>query len=76
MVVYTTAHTAVHQRSNGWLLGAGVKEILCLVVAVHRASGQTVLGEGQKDRKQDFRCNIDRKGEVRVGTLFQTHSEI
>lgn len=52
VVVHTAAHTAFHQRPNGWLLGARVKEILRLVVAVHRASGEAVL-RGQ--RKRGFR---------------------
>lgn len=48
VVVYAAAHAAVHQRPNGWLLGAGVKEIFCFVVAVHGASGEAVLGQQRK----------------------------
>lgn len=44
MVVHTAAHAAVHQRSDSRLLGARVKEIFRLVVAVHGASGEAVLG--------------------------------
>lgn len=43
VVVHTAAHTAVHQRANGWLLGTRIKEILCFVVAVHRAPGESIL---------------------------------
>lgn len=44
VVVHATAHTAVHQRANGWLLGTRIKEVLCFVVAVHRAPGESILG--------------------------------
>lgn len=47
VVVHTAAHTAVHQRTNGWLLGTRIKEILCFVVAVHRAPGESIL-RGQR----------------------------
>lgn len=45
VVVHTAAHTAVHQRAHGWLLGARIKEVLCFVVAVHRAPGESILRE-------------------------------
>lgn len=50
MVVHTAAHTAVHERSDGRLLRSGVEQILRLVVAVHRASGQTVLREAEQKK--------------------------
>lgn len=50
MVVHAAAHAALHQGSNGWLLGARVKHILRLVIAVHCASGEAVL-RGREDRK-------------------------
>lgn len=43
VVVHTAAHAAVHERMNSWLLCTGVKKILRLIVAVHRASRQTIL---------------------------------
>lgn len=43
VVVHTAAHAAVHQWTNGWLLGTWIKEILCFVVAVHRAPGESIL---------------------------------
>lgn len=47
VVVHTAAHAALHQRADSWLLGARVKQILCFVVAVHRAPGEAVL-RGQR----------------------------
>lgn len=47
VVVHTAAHAALHQRADGWLLGARVKQILRFVVAVHRAPGEAVL-RGQR----------------------------
>lgn len=47
VIVHTAAHTAVHQRADGWLLGTRIKEILCFVIAVHRAPGESIL-RGQR----------------------------
>lgn len=60
MVVHTAAHAALHQRSNSWLLGAGVEEILGLIVAVHRASGQAVL-RGRRGEETWCRRNNNRQ---------------
>lgn len=68
VIVHTAAHTAFHQRSNGGLLGAGVKKILRLIVAVHRASGQTVLRGPKKRQKTWFRLRqTERERELPMG---------
>lgn len=68
VVVYAAAHAAVHQRPNGWLLGAGVEEILCFVVAVHRASGEAVLGQQRQHgfRQQQQEGEINKQGKLRT----------
>lgn len=58
MVVHAAAHAALHQRANSRLLGSGVEQILGLVVAVHRASGETILRTA-KD-KSGFRNDEDK----------------
>lgn len=61
MVVHTATHTTLHQRLHGWLLGARVKKILGLVVAVHCASGETVL-RSKEGRTQGL-GHVDAAGE-------------
>lgn len=59
VVVYAAAHAALHQRANSRLLGSRVEQVLGLVIAMHRASGETVLGTA-KD-KSGLRSNEDAK---------------
>lgn len=60
VVVHAAAHAAVHQRANGWLLGARVEEILRLVVAVHRAPGEAIL-RGRRKQKS-LRRQLEKFG--------------
>lgn len=50
VVVHAASHAALHQQANSRLLGSRVEQILGLVVAVHRASGETILGTAKEKK--------------------------
>lgn len=68
VVVHAAPHAALHQRANSRLFGSRVEQILCLVIAVHRASGQTILGA--EERREGFKYDEDtssRRGILHSG---------
>lgn len=61
VVVDAAAHAALHQRADGRLLGSRVEQILGLVIAMHRAPGEAILGTARD--KSGLRSNEDTKSE-------------
>lgn len=49
VVVHTAAHAVLHHGPHGWLLGPRVKQVPGLVIAMHGAPGQPVLGMGETE---------------------------